>query len=62
MQRTLHDFMKKNNTWNIRHLVAETSVQSAQPTSVLYSRLTDACLSLETAALQQTRGERIEKQ
>ena len=33
--------MKKNNTWNIRRLVDESFVSSAQQTSVLYCRLTD---------------------
>ena len=32
---------KENNTWNIRRLVDETFVPSAQQTSVLYSRLMD---------------------
>ena len=40
-QRILQDFMKKNNTWNIRNLVDESFVPSAQQTSVLYCRLTD---------------------
>ena len=33
--------MKKNNTWNIRRLVDESFVPLAQPTSVLYCKLTD---------------------
>ena len=33
--------MEKNNTWNIRRLVDETFVTSAQQTNTLYSRLTD---------------------
>ena len=41
MQRILQDFMKKNNTWNIRRLVDESFVPSAQRTSVIYCRLTD---------------------
>ena len=32
---------KKTNTWNIRRLVDESFVPSAQRTSVLYCRLTD---------------------
>ena len=38
--------MKKKNTWNIRHLVNELFVQSAQRTSVLYYILTDFKLSI----------------
>ena len=38
----LQDSMKKkNNTWNIRRLVDESLVPSAQRTSVLYRRLSD---------------------
>ena len=33
--------MKKNNTWNIRHLVNETIVPLTQRPSVLYWRLSD---------------------
>ena len=33
---------KNNNTWNIRHLVDNSFVPSAQQTSVLYCRLTDS--------------------
>ena len=34
-------YEKKNNTWNIRPLVDELFVPTAQQTSVLYCRLTD---------------------
>ena len=35
-------FYGKKNTWNIRRLVDKSFVPSAQRTSVLYCRLTDA--------------------
>ena len=41
LQRILQDFMKKNDTWNIRRLVDESFVPSAQQTSILYCRLSD---------------------
>ena len=41
MPRILQDFMKRNNTWNIRRLVDESFVQATQRTSVLYWRLSD---------------------
>ena len=34
-------YEKKNNAWNIRRLVDESFILSAQRTSVLYCRLTD---------------------
>ena len=41
--------MKKNNTWNIRHLVDESFVPVNQQTSVLYCRLSDfKCWGLPT--------------
>ena len=44
LQRILKDFMKKkNDNWNIRRLVNELFVPSAQQTSVLYCRLTLSC-------------------
>ena len=47
--RILQDFIKKkkNNSWNIRRMVEESFVTSAQQTIVLYYRLTDF-LSLTT--------------
>jgi hypothetical protein len=41
LQRILQDFLKKDNTWNIRCLVDDSFVPSAQEISVLYSRLTN---------------------
>ena len=38
---SLHEIMKKNNAWNIRHLVNESFVPSVQWASVLYWRLSD---------------------
>ena len=35
------NYEKRNNTWNIRRLVVESFVPSAQLTSVLLCRLTD---------------------
>ena len=32
---------EKKNTWNVRHLVNKSFVQSAQQTRVLYCRLSD---------------------
>ena len=41
LQRILQEVMKKNNTWNIRHLVDNSFVPLSKWPSVLYSRLTD---------------------
>ena len=37
LDRILQEIMKKNNTWNIRHLVDETIVPSTQQLTVLFS-------------------------
>ena len=42
----------KNNTWNIRRLVAKSFVPSAQGTSVLYCRLTDFYWYLDFTELE----------
>ena len=57
LQRILQDFMKKNDTWNIRRLVDESFVPSAQQTSVLYCRLTDfwCCLCFVFFPIRATR-------
>ena len=34
---------KKNNAWNIRHLVDDSFVPSSKPPSIMYCRLTDFC-------------------
>ena len=41
LQRILKEIMKKNNTWNIRHLVDDSFVPSSKGPSVLYCKLTD---------------------
>ena len=42
LQRILQDFMKRNNTSNIRRLVDKSFVPSAQQISVSYCGLTDS--------------------
>ena len=40
-KRILQEIMKKNNTWNIRHLVDDSFVPSSKRPSVLHCKLTD---------------------
>ena len=44
--RILQEIMKKNNTWNIRRLVAESFVPSTHGPSVLYWRSSDFYMTL----------------
>ena len=37
----MQDFMKKNNTWNIRRLVDDSFAPLARQTSILNCKLTD---------------------
>jgi len=39
LQRILQEIMKKNNSWNIRHLVNDSFVPSAQRPSVNLSQI-----------------------
>ena len=41
LQRIWQDFMKKNDTWNIRLLVDDLFIPSSKQPSVIYCRLTD---------------------
>ena len=50
LQTILQDFMKTNDTWNIRPLVKESFVPSTRHTSVLYCRLTDFLITCRTLA------------
>ena len=51
LQRILEEIMKKNNTWNIRHLIHDSVVPLSKRTSVLYCKLTEFWIMKKTFLL-----------